>query len=126
MFRTGQTLRAEPSYWKSFADLCCEMNCRKFLKCNDGIFCANFSSTSGPFRPCLSAWCGPCYKPLGHKKYPVMVQLDDVGEVIRNPGDEARFMEARAGDQPITIDVLHAVDALLEAEWGRTENVVSR
>jgi hypothetical protein len=56
----------------------------------------------GPFRPCLSAWCGPCYKPLGHKKYPVMVQLDDDGEVIRNPGDETLFMEARAGDHLMT------------------------
>jgi hypothetical protein len=31
-----------------------------------------------------------------------MVQSDEDGEVIRNPGDDARFMEARAGDQLMT------------------------
>jgi hypothetical protein len=88
-FDEARTLRAEPSYRKSFAGLCCPTDCRKFLKCNDGIFCANLSSARGPFRPCLSAWCGPCYKPLGHKRYPVMVQMDNDGEVIRNPGEDS-------------------------------------
>jgi hypothetical protein len=31
-----------------------------------------------------------------------MVQLDDDGEVIRNPGDNTHFMEARAGDHLMT------------------------
>jgi hypothetical protein len=31
-----------------------------------------------------------------------MKQTDDDGEVIRNPGDEKRFMEARAGDHLVT------------------------
>ena len=31
-----------------------------------------------------------------------MVQLDDDGEEMINPGDEKRFMEARAGDHLVT------------------------
>ena len=31
-----------------------------------------------------------------------MMQLDDDGEEIVNPGDEKRFMEARAGDHLVT------------------------
>ena len=31
-----------------------------------------------------------------------MVQLDEDGEVICNPGDETRFMEAHAGDHLMT------------------------
>jgi hypothetical protein len=31
-----------------------------------------------------------------------MAQLDDEGELIKNPGDETRFMEARAGDHLMT------------------------
>jgi hypothetical protein len=31
-----------------------------------------------------------------------MVQSDEDGDVIRNPGDDSRFMEARAGDHLMT------------------------
>ena len=34
--------------------------------------------------------------------------------------------EIKRQDEPITIDVLHAIDALLEAEWQQTEEPISR
>jgi hypothetical protein len=41
-------------------------------------------------------------------------------------GIHKRVGEIKRQDEPITIDVLHAIDALLEREWRRSEDPVSR
>jgi hypothetical protein len=62
------------------------------------------------YAPCKAAWCGPCYKPTSHLKFPVKTQVDDDGKEILDPGEETQFVEARAGDHlmtPFQCDTCH-------------------
>jgi hypothetical protein len=94
--------RKERSCWKHFAGLCLGTGCGKYLRSTDGIFCANFYSKLGRSFPCKSAWCGSCYKPTSTLDFPIKMQVDEDGEEIRDPGEESRFLEARAGDHLMT------------------------
>ena len=89
------------SYWKNFEGLCCEETCQRFLRCGDGLFCANFYDERGPDAPCKGAWCGPSYKPLGNKPYPIKLLLDEDGEVL-DAKEKGCFMCGRAGDHLMT------------------------
>jgi hypothetical protein len=82
--------------------IACDGNCRRYLRAEDGLFCANFYSQRGNFAPCLGAWCPKCYVGTGHIEFPITRQLDEDGVDITAPGDETRFKIAQAGDHLMT------------------------
>ena len=73
--------------------------CRRHVRAEGGIFCANFFGRRGNFAPCEGSWCGPCYKPLGVREYPIRQKLDEDGELLEEEEDSLHFKEARAGDR---------------------------
>jgi hypothetical protein len=99
--------------------------------------------------PCKEGWCGPCYKKRGNIKYAFRIQINDDGEEILQPGEEDRFLVARAGDHlmvPFQYKTCHfrniyqrnpermltdeealefIWDANMNAFWGREESTVS-
>jgi hypothetical protein len=84
--------------WPAFKGFCLNQNCRRYLQAEDGIFCANYFARRGPFAPCLSSYCGPCYTTLGIRRFPIRQKVDDDGGVIEDDNDDIRFKCARAGD----------------------------
>jgi hypothetical protein len=102
MFRAGPGSLNEVNYWTNFEGLCQRPTCRRYLRAEDGLFCANFNSQRGSFAPCLGAWCPECYVGTGHVDFPIIRQLDEDGVDITAPGDETRFKIARAGDHLMT------------------------
>ena len=136
--------------WIDFEGLCCKTTCRRFLRANEGIFCANYLSKRGLFAPCKSAWCGPCYGPRGSKPFLIRAQYDDDGDIIEEPGRKIKFLEGRKGDHlmvPFQCDQCHFRNitgrdpmrwkvtdhevleyirrANLDAFWDRSPNTVS-
>jgi hypothetical protein len=53
------------------------------LKLGLGVFCANFASRHGEWKPCREAWCGKCYVPKKWDNYPVKVLKTDEGLPIK-------------------------------------------
>jgi hypothetical protein len=149
-YHTGPTSTESIHSWIDFEGLCCKTTCQRFLRANEGIFCANSLSKRGPFAPCKGAWCGPCYGPRGSKPFLIRAQYDDNGDIIVEPGGEIKFLEGRKGDHlmvPFQCDQCHFRNltgrdpakwkitdhevleyirrANLDAFWDRSPNTVS-
>jgi hypothetical protein len=84
--------------WPEFRGFCLNLNCRRFLQADGGIFCANYFARRGAFAPCLSSWCGPCYRSLEIRRFPIRQKVDDDGGIIEDDNNDIRFKCARAGD----------------------------
>jgi hypothetical protein len=80
--RQSENARNGVVSWTEFHGLCLNTQCRRHVRAEEGIFCANFFATRGDFAPCEGCWCGPCYKPLEVRNFPVRKKLDKDGEVL--------------------------------------------
>jgi hypothetical protein len=76
--------------------------CGKRVPPMQGLFCANFASSRGPFPPCRKAWCGGCYRPRTLISFFMNEPEDEDGFVWIKKGDKGRFRVARNGDNMIT------------------------
>jgi hypothetical protein len=110
-FRAGLGFPIEVNYWTNFDGLCQRALCRRYLRAEDGLLCANFYSTRRDFAPCLGAWCPDCYVCTGHIDFPIKRQVDQDGvDITAAPSDESRFKVARAGDHrmtPFQVELCH-------------------
>jgi hypothetical protein len=85
-------------------------DCRRHLRSADGIFCGNFFARRGNFAPCEGAWCGPCFKPLGVRNFPIRKKLDEDGELLEEEDEDIQFKQGRAGDHlmvPFQCELCH-------------------
>jgi hypothetical protein len=69
----------------------------------DGLFCANFGFSRGPYPPCKKVWCGSCYRPRTLVKFHVNEPEDEDGFAWIKKGGAGRFRVARNGDNIITL-----------------------
>jgi hypothetical protein len=102
MFRADLGFSNEANYWTNFEGLCLKATCRRYLRAEEGLFCANFYSKRGSFAPCLSVWCPECYVGKDLIDFLIKRQIDEDGVDITALGDEKRFKTARAGDHLMT------------------------
>jgi hypothetical protein len=75
-----------------------------------GIFCANFFTGGGNWKPCQKAWCGDCYTPLKGGRLPVRLPKDKEGNLLVIEEDKLRFAVARPGDHlfcPLQCELCH-------------------
>jgi hypothetical protein len=68
----------------------------------NGVFCANFASSRGPWSPCCKAWYGCCYDAHPLDDFYRHVPTDDDGFDWRPVEDQNRFLYARNGDHLVT------------------------
>lgn len=61
----------------------------------EGLFCGNFCSTRGSWRPCMKVWCGSCYAPLNNNEFPVTQPMDEGGFEIIGSSVQDQFLKAR-------------------------------
>jgi hypothetical protein len=75
------------------------VRCNRSLKLGLGVFCANFASRRGEWKPCRSAWCGKCYVPMKWDKYPVKVLKTEEGlPIIGCLQDKHNYRKVRNSD----------------------------
>lgn len=72
--------------------------CGKVKRNLKGVFCANFASSRGCWKPCNSVWCGDCYKKHPGDHFHQFRQMDESGFEWCKAGDESRYETARDGD----------------------------
>ena len=113
---TNPNYRNGANCWNDFSGFCLGKECGRHLRAEEGLFCANFSARRGGFAPCEGAWCGPCYKPLGIRNFPIRQKLDDDGEILEEADKATRFNEGRAGDHlmvPFQCELCHYRNMIL-------------
>jgi hypothetical protein len=72
--------------------------CWTLISYRKGIFCVNFSTGRGNWKPLQKAWCGDCYTPLKGYRLPVRLPKDEEGNLLVNEEDKLRFAVAGPGD----------------------------
>ena len=105
-----QSERSGETCWPEFSGFCLNPNCQRFLQASGGVFCGNYFARRGPFAPCLSSWCGPCFTSLGIRQFPIRQKVDDDGGILEDDNDDERFKCARPGDHlmiPFQCEVCH-------------------
>jgi hypothetical protein len=77
--------------------------CCRILSIGEGIFCANFTATRGPWTVCQRSWHGNCYCANDNGEFPIAKPQDEEGEfMIHDTEEEVRFLVARDGDNLVT------------------------
>jgi hypothetical protein len=97
-----------PNQWWTWSAPC-EM-CRTQIWYRKGIFCANFFTGRGKWKPYQKAWCGECYTPLKGDRFLVRLTKDDEGNLLVNEEDTLRFAVARPGNHlfcPFQCEICH-------------------
>jgi hypothetical protein len=85
--------------WTSYQGLCMRPQCRRHVRSDGGIFCANYFATRGNFLPREGCWCGPCYTPLGVRIFPIRQKVDEDGELFIEEDEDERFKVAMVSFQ---------------------------
>ena len=60
-----------------------------------GMFCENFSSPRGHWKPCLGVWCEKCYKSPRDEKYRIVLSQEEGGFDLTSEEDKLRREVAR-------------------------------
>jgi hypothetical protein len=84
--------------------------CRTLIPYSKGIFCANFFTGRGNWKPCHKAWCGDCYIPLKGERSLARLPNDEEGSLLVNEEDKLRFAVAQPGDHlfcPFQCELCH-------------------
>jgi hypothetical protein len=90
----------EPKNFAEWSGNCA--SCGKRIQPMQGIFCASFSFSRGPFPPCGKTWCANGYVPKTLVSFYTYEPEDDDGFVWLKKRDEKRFHTARNGDNLLT------------------------
>jgi len=91
-----------------------------------GLFCGNFSSSRENWTACNQVWCGRCYKALDNGEFPIAKPTDEDGNTINDPEEDARYMEARNGDNlltPFQCDLCHFRNVMKRDPAGSPQDV---
>jgi hypothetical protein len=97
-----------PSKWWTWRAPC--EKCRTLISYRKGIFCVNFFTGRGNWKPFQKARCGDCYTPLKGNHFPVRLPKDEEGNLLVNEEDKLRFAVARPGDHlfcPFQCELCH-------------------
>lgn len=94
-------LRA-PTLWHKWKGTC--GTCRRLLLDGAGLFCANFCFKQNHWMPCQQAQCGPCYKAIDTREFPICLPKDEDGQITTNEADATHYLQVRNGD-PFQCDV---------------------